>query len=76
MSKKKSKSEKYVYFFGGKKADGKDVLHQDVLKPMMVTWKFLAGRVTLHHVFGHTGASDDASRGNAIADELACAATA
>ena len=60
---------------GWKKSDGKDVLHQDVLKPMMATWKFLGGRVVLHHVLGHTGSGDEASRGNAIADELACAAT-
>ena len=60
---------------GWKKTDGKDVLHQDILKPMMATWKFLGKRATLHHVLGHTGACDEASRGNAIADELACAAT-
>lgn len=60
---------------GWKKADGKDVLHQDVLKPMMSVWKFVSSRVTLHHVLGHTGGSDAASRGNAIADELACLAT-
>jgi ribonuclease HI len=61
---------------GWKKADGKDVLHQDLLKPMMETLRMLGGRVELKHVFGHTGALDAVSAGNAIADELACAATA
>ena len=61
---------------GWKKADGKDVLHQDLLKPMMETLRRLGPRCELRHVFGHTGAADSASAGNAIADELACAATA
>ena len=58
-----------------KKADGKDVLHQDLLKPMMETLQFLGKRCELRHVLGHTGAGDSASYGNAIADELACLAT-
>ena len=61
---------------GWKKADGKDVLHQDLLKPMMETLRQLGPRCELRHVFGHTGAVDAISAGNAVADELACAATA
>ena len=60
---------------GWKKADGKDVLHQDLLKPMMEMLQQLGPRCELRHVFSHTGATDSMSVGNAIADELACAAT-
>lgn len=57
------------------KADGKPVLHQDLLKPMVALWNRLSKTVTLHHVAAHTGASDPLSLGNAKADELATMAT-
>ena len=58
-----------------RKADGKPVLHQDLLKPMVALWSRLSNTVTLHHVAAHTGASDPLSLGNAKADELATQAT-
>ena len=58
-----------------KKADGKPVLHQDILKPMVALWERLNKTVTLHHVEAHTGKGDALSLGNAKADELATMAT-
>ena len=58
------------------KADGKPVLHQDLLKPMVALWSRLSKSVTLHHIAAHTGNTDPLSVGNAKADELATAATA
>jgi len=58
-----------------RKADGKPVLHQDLLKPMVALWSRLSKSVTLHHVAAHTGNSDPLSVGNAKADELATMAT-
>jgi len=58
-----------------KKADGKPVLHQDILKPMVALWERLNKTVTLHHIEAHTGKGDALSLGNAKADELATAAT-
>jgi ribonuclease HI len=59
-----------------KKADGKPVLHQDILKPMVALWERLNKTVTLHHIEAHTGKGDALSLGNAKADELATMATA
>jgi len=58
-----------------RKADGKPVLHQDLLKPMVDLWERLCKTVTLHHVEAHTGRGDILSLGNAKADELATMAT-
>ena len=60
---------------GWLKADKKPVLHQDVLKPMVELWEILKATTTLTHVAAHTGRSDPISRGNAMADQLATAAT-
>lgn len=58
---------------GWRKADGKDVLHQDILRPMWETWKRRGSHIRLHHVAAHTGRSDAHSQGNAKADALAVA---
>jgi ribonuclease HI len=58
---------------GWRKSDGKDVLHQDILKPMWETWKRRGNQIRLHHVSAHTGRSDIHSKGNARADALATA---
>ena len=60
---------------GWLKADKKPVLHQDVLKPMVELWEILKATTTLTHVAAHTGRGDPISRGNAMADQLATAAT-
>ena len=60
---------------GWLKADKKPVLHQDVLKPMVELWEILKATTTLTHVAAHTGRADPISRGNAMADQLATAAT-
>lgn len=56
---------------GWRKSDGKDVLHQDILKPMWETWKRRGNQIRLHHVSAHTGRGDIHSKGNARADVLA-----
>jgi ribonuclease HI len=58
---------------GWRKSDGKDVLHQDILKPMWEIWKRRGNQIRLHHVSAHTGRSDIHSKGNARADVLATA---
>jgi len=61
---------------GWKKADGKPVLHTDIIIPMYELWKTIRSRARLTHVAAHTGASDPISQGNAMADSLATEATA
>jgi ribonuclease HI len=56
-----------------RKADGKEVLHQDILRPMWETWKRRGNHIRLHHVSAHTGRTDIHSKGNARADALAVA---
>lgn len=56
---------------GWRKSDGKDVLHQDILKPMWEMWKHRGSKMTLRHVSAHTGRGDIHSKGNARADILA-----
>jgi len=56
---------------GWVKADKKPIMHLDLIQPMFELWSALRGRVTLEHVAAHTGKTDAASRGNAVADELA-----
>jgi len=60
---------------GWLKADKKPVLHQDILRPMVELWETLKGTTTMQHVAAHTGRGDAISRGNAVADQLATAAT-
>ena len=60
---------------GWVKADKKPVLHQDILKPMVELWDALKATTTLNHVAAHTGKRDPISVGNAMADQLATAAT-
>ena len=60
---------------GWLKADKKPVLHQDILKPMVELWDVLKATTTIHHVAAHTGKQDAISKGNAMADLLATAAT-
>ena len=60
---------------GWLKADKSPVLHQDVLKPMVELWDLLKATATLNHVSAHTGRRDPISLGNAVADQLATAAT-
>lgn len=61
---------------GWVKADKKPIMYLDIIQPMFELWSSLRGRVTLEHVAAHTGKTDAASRGNAIADELANAGAA
>jgi ribonuclease HI len=61
---------------GWKKADGKPVLHTDIIIPMYELWKTIRSRARLTHVAAHTGATDPISQGNAMADSLATEATA
>jgi ribonuclease HI len=58
------------------KADKKPIMHLDLIEPMFELWSTLRHRVTLEHVAAHTGKTDAASRGNAVADELANAGAA
>ena len=58
---------------GWRKADGKEVLHQDILKPMWEMWKHRGTKIRLYHVSAHTGKRDIHSMGNAKADQLAVA---
>jgi len=60
---------------GWRKADGKPVLHQDIIQPMWVLWKSIRLVTSIVHVPAHTGAADFASRGNAEADRLATSMT-
>lgn len=60
---------------GWRKADGKPVLHQDIIQPMWILWKGIRAVTSMVHVRSHTGAIDFASKGNAEADRLATAAT-
>jgi ribonuclease HI len=63
---------------GWKKANGDDVLHLDIIKPMFENWtkwnsitKGLTYDIQIHHVRSHTGRKDPISLGNERADELA-----
>jgi ribonuclease HI len=61
---------------GWKKANGDDVLHQDIIEPLfaaIAAWKKSSPPYTIefHHVRSHTGKTDPISTGNARADELA-----
>ena len=63
---------------GWRKADGKDVLHVDIIKPMFEEWtkwnmynRGLMYDIQIHHVRSHTGKTDPISLGNERADELA-----
>ena len=60
---------------GWRKADGKPVLHQDIIQPMWIQWKKIRLVTNIVHVPSHTGGLDFASQGNAEADRLATATT-
>jgi len=60
---------------GWRKADGKPVLHQDIIQPMWLMWKSIRLVTSMVHVPAHTSGVDFASRGNAEADRLATATT-
>lgn len=57
---------------GWKKADGKPVLHLDIIEPMVNLYNEICAFVKLQHVRGHqkAGTSYEAD-GNSLADELA-----
>jgi hypothetical protein len=55
---------------GWKTAQGKDVLHQDLIREVSgALAKFKSHR--FHHVRAHTGAADDLSKNNDIVDRMA-----
>jgi ribonuclease HI len=63
---------------GWRKANGDDVLHVDIIKPMFEKWSEwnkiahkLMYDIQIHHVRSHTGKKDYISLGNERADELA-----
>jgi len=58
---------------GWRKADGGEVLHQDILRPMWEIWKTRGMQIRMYHVSAHTGGRDIHSLGNAKADSLATA---
>ena len=60
---------------GWRKADGKPILHLDLIRPTYERLTAATG-VRLVHVPAHTGGTDAVSRGNAVADALATAAAA
>lgn len=60
---------------GWKKADKQTISHVDIIPSMCELWDSISGFTQLVHVFGHTGGTDEISRGNAEADRLATEAT-
>ena len=60
---------------GWRKADGKPVLHQDIIQPMWARWQTIRSVTSMVHVPAHTSGVDFASRGNAEADRLATSMT-
>jgi ribonuclease HI len=60
---------------GWRKADGKPILHLDLIRPTYERLNAATG-IRLVHVPAHTGGTDAVSRGNAVADALATAAAA
>jgi ribonuclease HI len=61
---------------GWKKADGKPVLHVDIIEPMITLYESLTASkfLTLKHVKGHQKTCTYEAYGNSLADELATAA--
>lgn len=56
---------------GWRKANGKPVLHADIIRDCLAMYRRVGDRVRLNHIAAHTGLGDPHSRGNAEADRLA-----
>lgn len=54
-----------------KTADNKIVKNQDILKPLCDIVSKLKEKVQFIHVYSHTGKTDELSKGNDVADQLA-----
>jgi len=61
---------------GWKKANHQTISHVDILPAMCDLWDSISPYTKLVHVFGHTGGTDEITRGNAEADRRANEATA
>ena len=56
---------------GWKKADGKPVLHQDIIEPMVALYEEIKPLLMIKHVKGHQTGNTYEAQGNNLADELA-----
>jgi len=56
---------------GWKKADGKPVLHQDIIEPMVALYEEIKPLLVIKHVKGHQKGNTYEAQGNNLADELA-----
>ena len=56
---------------GWKKADGKPVLHLDIIEPMVALYEEIKPLLTIKHVKGHQTGNSYEAQGNNLADELA-----
>ena len=56
---------------GWKKADGKPVLHLDIIEPMVALYEEIKPLLIIKHVKGHQAGNSYEAQGNNLADELA-----
>ena len=56
---------------GWKKADGKPVLHLDIIEPMVALYEEIKPLLIIKHVKGHQTGNSYEAQGNNLADELA-----
>jgi len=56
---------------GWKKADGKPVLHLDIIEPMVTLYEEIKPLLEINHVKGHQAGNSYEAQGNNLADELA-----
>ena len=56
---------------GWKKADGKPVLHLDIIEPMVILYEEIKSLLEIKHVKGHQKGNSYEAQGNNLADELA-----
>ena len=56
---------------GWKKADGKPVLHLDIIEPMVALYEEIKTLLIIKHVKGHQKGNSYEAQGNNLADELA-----
>ena len=56
---------------GWKKADGKPVLHLDIIEPMVALYEEIKPLLEIKHVKGHQKGNSYEAQGNNLADELA-----
>jgi ribonuclease HI len=56
---------------GWKKADGKPVLHLDIIEPMVALYEEIKPLLEIKHVKGHQTGNSYEAQGNNLADELA-----